>query len=341
MTSIALLPTPSSCRLIPYGIARYYNVAQDWVYIAIGAWGFDRLLRLARLASNGVRRANVTEIGNDIVRIDIRGVRWIPEPGKHLYVHFPTLNPLRPWENHPFSWVSTSLLQPRQSDPSHDMEKAHGFGGADRQTPLVTELLPTSESDSDGNSEKAPEALPSSGSESDMSVRKPRSTPAKIINPGAGITLFVRKSKGTTRLLKANTNLLTLLDGPYHNNKYKSVLRTDRLLLIGGAIGISGLLPWLRTHSNVKLAWSVTESSRSLVESLSDVLADVPEKDIKIGARLDFARILQHEVESGWEKVGVVLCGPNGLCDDARVEVIEAGKAGKTVLELSVDAYSW
>jgi hypothetical protein len=82
-----------------------------WLYAACAVWFFDRGARVARILKNGMRRAQVTQVTEDIVRIDITGVRWDARPGKHTYAYFPTLNPLRPWENHPFSIVPTALLK--------------------------------------------------------------------------------------------------------------------------------------------------------------------------------------------------------------------------------------
>ncbi|KAF2172659.1 hypothetical protein M409DRAFT_16621 [Zasmidium cellare ATCC 36951] len=311
--------------LIPYGIGRYHNESQDWLYIAIAFWGFDRVVRLFRIVYNGMRRADVTELANDIVRIDIKGVRWDPEPGKHVYVHFPTLHPLRPWENHPFSWTPSALLQDFPKGPSQsDLEKAQGNGNIKEISDVSGE---------DGSNSSSGFATPTD--------QRSASTPIIANKTSAGITLFVRKSKGTTRLFKHGQNLLTLLDGPYHNNSYKAALRTDRLLLIGGGIGISGLVPWVGSHPNTKLAWSVQTPAESLVRSLSSVLEVIPEKDVRIGTRLDILELLKAEAAAGWRKVGVVVCGPGGLCDAARMAVIEAGKHQKTIFELDVDAYSW
>jgi hypothetical protein len=82
-----------------------------WLYAACAVWFFDRGARVARILKNGMRRAEVTQVTEDIVRIDVTGVRWDATPGKHTYAYFPTLNPLRPWENHPFSIVPTALLK--------------------------------------------------------------------------------------------------------------------------------------------------------------------------------------------------------------------------------------
>lgn len=156
----------------------------------------------------------------------------------------------------------------------------------------------------------------------------------------SGVTLFIRKASGMTRKLAANDSLLILLYGPYPNNPTASIMRTDRLLIITGGIGVSGVLPWVFAHPNVKFTWSVKKSAECLVDSLNTVLTGVDDKDIRVGSRLDIQALLNQEVEAGWKKVGVVACGPGGLCDDVRAAVCVAAK-GSTRFELEVDAYSW
>ncbi|KAI9807293.1 MAG: hypothetical protein M1833_000036 [Piccolia ochrophora] len=280
-----------------------------WLYAACAVWFFDRLVRVLRILKTGVRRAKVADVGDAFVRIDIDGIRWGASPGQHVYAYFPTLNPLRPWENHPFSVLPTAML--RSSNHSISRE------GSDLAT----------------------------GSE-DNDVEKHEGTTVRTKtvlhgNTTSGVTLFIRKSNGMTKSLKAHDSLATLLDGPYPNNSTNSVLRCDRLLLIGGGIGITGLLPWVTSHSNAKLCWSVKETAASLVQAVDGVLSGIGEKDVRIGRRLDITALLSQEVHSGWTKVGVVACGPGGLCDDVRAAVTTAGRKEKVVFELEVDAYSW
>jgi hypothetical protein len=52
-----------------------------------------------------------------------------------------------------------------------------------------------------------------------------------------------------------------------------------------------------------------------------EVLGGISEKDVKVGQRLDVRALLSQEVQSGWSKIGIVACGPGGLCDDVRAEV--------------------
>ena len=283
------------------------------MYAACAVWFFDRLLRVLRILKTGIRRAKVRDIGDGFVRVDVEGVRWCAAPGRHVYVFFPSLNPWRPWENHPFSVLPTAMLRPSSN---HSL-KSDG-----------SDLVATTES-------------------SDLEKREAATTRTKVVQVGgqenttAGLTLFIRKSTGMTRSLAAHESLLTLLDGPYPNNSHDAILSCDRILLVGGGIGITGLLPWINAHGNVKLYWSVRATAASLVQAMDTALNRIREKDVRIGQRLDIVALLREEAEAGWAKIGVVACGPGGMCDDIRVAVFEAGKMGGAIFELEVDAYSW
>ncbi|KAL6912475.1 hypothetical protein FSST1_010235 [Fusarium sambucinum] len=289
----------------------YTSGYEVWLYIAFAVWAFDRIVRVGRLLGAGVKRSKVTDLGNDYVRIDIAETRWTDEPGKHLYAYFPTLSFYRPWENHPFSIIPTGFLQTRDaflaSSPLHDS----GDGKDLESTAQNTVRRVSASSDEKRNS--------------------------------GGVTIFVKKAKGITRYLQPADNLLTLVEGPYGNNNKDQILRCDRVLLIGGGIGITSLIPWILCHWNVKLAWSVKASAQCLVDELEPCIntLDQTQRDIRIGCRFDISALIDEEMAMGWKRIGVVVSGPGSLCDDVRAKVAEAGKASKTVFELEVDAYSW
>lgn len=282
---------------------------ETWLYAACAVWFFDRLARLGRILKTGIRRAKVTDLGAGYVRIDIAGIRWGSEPGKHVYTYFPMLHPFRPWENHPFSTLPTALLQP--SSRSAGSEIVGSTAGSDH----------TDVEKHSGFTEQV------------------KSTRDHC--PTSGLTLFIKKSTGMTRYLQEHERLLTLLEGPYPNTATKEVLRCDRVLLIGGGIGVTGLLPWVANHGNVKLCWSVKATAQCLVEAVDGVLSGMADKDIRVGRRLDVAELLATEVDCGWRKVGVVVSGPGGLCDDVRAAVVAAARKGNTAFELEVEAYTW
>ena len=291
---------------------------QYWLYAACAVWFFDRLLRVLRIAKVGIKRARVTELGSSgIVRLDIDGVRWAAQPGFHAYAHFPTLSPFKPWENHPFSIISTAMLR------SHN-----------HSVVAVTTADQSPRSVSSGDDVEK--------SEGDIGTAATARELHHNISTTAGVTLYIRKSpSGRTRLLKDHEQMPTLLDGPYPNNPTREVLLCDRLVLVGGGIGITGLLPFANAHINVKLYWSVKQSAEPLVRDLDTVLDGLAEKEVRIGQRLDVGALLAQEARAGWKKIGVVGCGPGGLCDEVRAVVTRMGRKGEAVFELEVDAYSW
>ncbi|KAL1860650.1 hypothetical protein VTK73DRAFT_7224 [Phialemonium thermophilum] len=302
---------------------------ETWLYAGMAVWSFDRLLRVMRVLKTGVRRARVVELGGDdgqYVRVDIEGLRWGPEPGQHVYAYFPTLRPWTPWENHPFSVVPSALLQP----------PAKTTDSSGRGRPTVAEA--TGEVEKQQRITEAARMLPAA---TPTSSRTSNSISRGSPPPTVGLTLYIKKASGITKYLRAEESLLTLLEGPYSSQSTKAPLRCDRLLLIGGGIGITSLVPWVTRHWNVKLCWSVRESARCLVDEMEGPLSRVAEKDVRVGARLDFHALLAAEERHGWATIGVVVSGPGGLCDDVRAAVTTAARAGKAVFELEVDAYSW
>lgn len=91
---------------------------ENWIYAAIAIWGFERAMRLARLARNGVKTAQVTVIDEDYVRVNVENVSG----SGHAYLYFPTLT-WRVWENHPFSVASVVLpASDRPTTLKHDLD---------------------------------------------------------------------------------------------------------------------------------------------------------------------------------------------------------------------------
>ncbi|KAJ3126200.1 hypothetical protein HK100_010391 [Physocladia obscura] len=78
---------------------------ENWIYIAIGFWVFDRVTRLLRLSFIGVRKAEIKVLDDENVSIKIKGVSG----AGHVYLYFPTLSKWIFWQNHPFSVTSDIL----------------------------------------------------------------------------------------------------------------------------------------------------------------------------------------------------------------------------------------
>jgi predicted ferric reductase len=276
---------------------------QLWLYATFSVWIFDRLARVLRIFKAGIRRGEAKEVTSNVVRVDVPGVRW-GGPGMHAYAHFPALRIWTPWENHPFSVVPTSILDRKQAEVARSSSEAGNEGDIEKKA-TITDTMALSH-----------------------------------VTTTAGITFFIKRGKGVTKFLNSNAGLLTLLDGPYVSAPSSAVLKCDRVLLIGGGIGITGLLSWIPCHVNTKLFWCLKQSDEGVVAEVAAAL-DSTEKEIKIGSRLHAETLLREEAQLGWNKIGVVVCGPGSLCDDVRAAVVRIGREGGADFELEVDAFSW
>lgn len=301
----------------------------------------------------GIRKATLTPIGDEVVRVDIEGVRWSAMPGQHAYLFLPAVRKWAPWENHPFSVIPTYLLQPQYNDEKivafteKITEKTNPYPYSYPPLPSSTSFSPSlpyapgtpmTPYTAMGSSVPLFHYLASPSSTSIASSRAP------IPTSTSGITVFIKRNKGITNSLHSHPTRLirALMDGPYRNTSSQPVLSTDRLILFAGGIGITGILPFVHAHPNVKLYWSVNPSQTALVRELERTIPGHVERSIMIGGRNSVERALMAEVEAGWKLVGVVACGPGKMCDDVRNRVAGLGRSyPATKWELDIEAFLW
>ena len=317
-----------------------------WLYIAFGVWGFDRGLRLLRLARNGVLRAEMQELGTSgVVRVDILNVHWSPSPGQHAYISWPGLSWWRAWQNHPFSVIPLSHCQHAEKE----IESA------------IT--VPLTGSTSASSVKKGPTITVVTDLE--KAVSQSRSIPLHdrpVTRPG--IRLYVKKHRGLTSRLRNARSVLAFLEGPYRNHNVSishtaGVLTCDKLILLAGGIGITGVASWIRAHPNVQLYWSVREHSKALVDDvqqsgLLDPLdrtgrvsvtvtgGEHPRRNLMETIEHDAMDALHDSVGSGI-RVGVISCGSPEFCDSARSAVVDIGRRTDGLMELRYveEAFGW
>ncbi|KAK6198924.1 ferric reductase [Scheffersomyces amazonensis] len=81
---------------------------EQWYYGAAAVWIFDRLIRIVRLFSFGIKTAEVQLVANETLRVKVqRPAYWKPFPGCHAFIHF--LRPSCFWQSHPFTVVDSVL----------------------------------------------------------------------------------------------------------------------------------------------------------------------------------------------------------------------------------------
>ncbi|KAI8957694.1 putative rerric reductase like transmembrane component [Daldinia sp. FL1419] len=299
---------------------RYMNHRgyETWTYIAFSFWAFDRLMRFVLIARNGVRKAKITNLDEDYVRVDIPDIA----AQGHAYLYFPTLTWLV-WENHPFSVFGTMMIR------ETERESSATASGEDTRTPS-------------SDMEKAPAHASTTATSVD---------PGHSISPQTksgsfkkGLTFFVRTSgKGFTATLRTKTMLPVLVEASYAATSLDEIRSIPNCILIAGGVGISAVVPVLRARNGrVRLFWGAR--SKSLVEAVetslgTDILVPSVIGEIVVGRRLNLREILEREVVGDGE-AAVVVCGPGSMADEVRAIVSVLGRKGR-VVKLFDEAFSW
>ncbi|KAI1089572.1 hypothetical protein F5B19DRAFT_485143 [Rostrohypoxylon terebratum] len=304
-------------------IACYYHIYkrfgnqwgyETWIYIGFAFWAFDRLVRFVRLARNGIRRADITVVDENNIRVDVPGV----SAQGHVYLYFPTLS-WRVWENHPFSVMGALIAQEPEKTPSVTTSE---------EVPKLPVI----------DVEKIEEepASPIESSISSQSTTKPLFK--------TGLTFFIATSgNGIRSILHGKTRLPVLVESSYAGSSLDELCTVPNCIVIAGGVGITALASLLRTRgSAVRLFWG--SRSQALVDAVRSALSPgVLEPsiigEISVGKRLDLRSILEREVLEGSE-TAVVVCGPMGMADEVRAIVCELGQKGR-VVKLVDEAFSW
>ncbi|KAI1382624.1 uncharacterized protein F4822DRAFT_439246 [Hypoxylon trugodes] len=310
-------------------IACYYHVYyryenmwgyETWIYIGFALWGFERFMRLARMARNGIKKATITVVDEQYLRVDIPGVT----AEGHAYLYFPTLS-FRVWENHPFSVMGTMMLQEPSKTPNPS-------------TTTTGENISRATSDI----EKMPAAQESTLTSLDFSGTSTPQDQSPSFKPG--LTFFISSTKkGLTNTLRQKTTLPVLVESSYAATALDELRRVPNCIVIAGGVGIAAMGPLLRTRGcRTRLFWGAR--SQAFVEAVKaslgpDVLVPNIVGEIAVGRRINVRAILESEVV-GEDETAVVVCGPVTMADEVRQVVCELGRKGRHV-KLFDEAFSW
>ena len=315
--------------------------------MAIGVWVFDWVIRAFRVARNGVKRAYVTKIDDDYLRVDIPGL----DSHGHVYLYFPSLN-WRLWESHPFSVIGHSSLA----------------AGPASASAVQTASEATEKTTPEGGKEGV--AASSMSASSELSVHK---------GP-VGTTLYIRLQTGTTQPLAKQAVLPrgvpVLIESSYGGESKlypggghaRPSAAYPNLITIAGGVGITAVLPVLSHAQSLyaplgskKLFWGVRSGSEGLVSSVQSVVAasgtpventqapvagrnlrkwgDV-NVEISVGERFDIRRVLEAEVSGDKGGTVVLVCGPAGMADEVRNVVTSLARHG-AVIRYVEEAFAW
>ncbi|EAU89303.2 metalloreductase [Coprinopsis cinerea okayama7 len=294
-----------------------------WVYVGGTIWFLDRFIRVLRMFANGYRTAAITAIdpSGEYLRVEIDGI--VAEG--HVYLTFPTLG-WRFWESHPFSVLSTVTAGRAKV----------AKGVEDVATSKVAGLDPEKTSRPSSSS---------SGSGGHSTTVRPR------------ITLLFRPMTGITRTIGQRLSALgkgqrlalpVLVESSYHANPAtRNLAHCTTLLCIAGGVGITAILPIVRTFggARARVAWGMRNEwlLRAVESDLAALNPTTVHVETSIGQRLDVVRLLREELMDSEDAgdLGVVVCGPSGMSDDVRNAVSELGAKAKRGIVFIDEAFGW
>ncbi|KAF6750415.1 metalloreductase [Ephemerocybe angulata] len=292
-----------------------------WVYVAGILWFIDRAVRVLRVVGNGVKRAVVTPVTGsgsgelEYVRVDVEGI--VAEG--HVYLYFPTLS-WKFWENHPFSVISS-------------------FSGS---VPPGTTAVTSPDDKVDPEKTSV-----GSGSDASLAAVRPRATLLLRLQAGSTQSLAQRLLSSTAQ----NISLPVFVESAYHSNPnaQRDLAHCSSLLVFAGGVGITAVLPLLKTFggSKAKMFWGVRDES--LAQALEpEFLHDLRERrgtevSVRIGDRWDVKGLVKAELDGTLEAgdLGIVVCGPAGMADDVRSAVGEYGATAKRGVVFVDEAFAW
>lgn len=316
-----------------YLFTQYYEGYPLYVWVTAAIWVMDRLIRIVRVVARGVRKAQITIIDGEYIRVDIPDV----DANGHAYLYFPTLT-WRVWENHPFS-VAT-MIPP----PITPMFFNRSTAALDSPGLSITSSLSEkkdAEWDSKGSplTPKTPFTPWTPTSTTGFLYTSNKALPTIPKKPG--ITFYLRTLGGITKSLRNSNNTTVLVEGSY--GKPQNLAKYPTLLCFAGGVGITAILPYIHsrvTYGRTKLYWG--SRSQALVDALALEISRC-EGAVAVGRRLDVPDILQRELNALPEDqlVAVIVSGPKAMADDVRASVCAIGRTRRGEIRFVDECFGW
>ena len=331
---------------------------ENWPLVAAMLWGAERMARLVRLGSGGLKTAVVRTVDHNHGEITIEGT----SATGYVYLYF-AQSRWRFWENHPFS-VATSVV--RANGQLNDMGLVKGEHHFDIASDAGTDFDDSNgdSSNSSSHGHELSETMEEKNTAADAPLLRSDQPPAQddgmqdisthISNAknekSSGISFLIRRQRGATRaLLNSDSPRRVFVEGPYPSmSTRKSLLMTSpHVICIAGGSGITGVLPILRARSTsqvgrTSLYWSC--HSEALVQASGvKTLGTAVQTHIKIESRWNIPHIVLRDAGEVYGDVAVVSCGPGSMADDVRWAVVQANrrKTSPGVVRLYEECFGW
>jgi predicted ferric reductase len=337
-----------------------------WLYLAFAFWAYDRAIRLGRLIYysflGGTAHGQVEPIPGvtNVVSLKLYPSRpWQAGPGQHTFVYFPSLGKV--WENHPFtiaSWGIDGLTRGNTvSEASSLAPDSSSEIKSDTKISMNTRALEISQKSvfldefyvrclfrvHNGSTAKlyrklsSMHSLPvlcegSYGGHSPVNKAILRSAQTIIVVAGGiGITFAASYANAFAEQRKRSS-------GP-------TLMQSCERMVLAWSVREEGLLrygqdellpaPDSSTSDRLEYRFWLTGAPQKEEGEPSDYAHSTTVR----GQRMDIADALGAVMDKQ-KKILVLVCGPGGLADDVRRQVVSCAKRGYDV-ELTEESFTW
>ncbi|VVT54097.1 uncharacterized protein SAPINGB_P003905 [Magnusiomyces paraingens] len=291
----------------------------NWVYPLIALWGFDRAVRLGRLAWSGLGTSQTKLYPNDLFRMTIDyPKRWKAYPGCYVYVHI--MRPWGFWESHPFTVYQSAL-------PEHEGKLMIGATVKEGMTKMIANDLTKAGGD------KAIKVL----------IDGPYGTCHNIARYDTVICLC-----GGIGVTAAFSYLLDIIKNKYHDQHLIFIWVTRHQSSLDC---FENELKFLNDSDKCDVeiyltspdANSSDDSCSDNEKKLSDTGSDNSNSRYSVikGQRPDVATLLPTYISQSKGTTAVMVCGPPTLNDLARRTVTDNLGAGNGRVDYYEEAFSW
>ncbi|OQO06615.1 hypothetical protein B0A48_08401 [Cryoendolithus antarcticus] len=335
-----------------------------WLYVAFAFWGFDRLVRLIRIAvlnyglmTRGTPPAKLELLpGSNFIKVTVYpSTPWAVQPGHYCFLYFSNITWF--WESHPFS-IATWDNGAKQSVAAPSYTTSRECASTLDKVELGT-----------GGPGMGSALNPLDPSEKSVALVQSQSLPPSI-------TFIIRPCSGITKRLQARLMAAApgwsppvLIEGPYGRSA-SSVFAAETVLAFAGGVGITGILGYLNDYTSKATSKTLRNADKSFrarrftlhwlvqfkadVEAIKPLLPDantLTDLDVHVhifcreerSDRLQFGDEIRRERDALGQNMSlsVLTCAPPTMSDEIRASAVETDSRQGATLMFMEEAFAW
>lgn len=309
-------------------VCMYYHMNTlgwlGWIWAMVGIWGFDRVIRFAKIVlCGGLQTATVSDCGNGVVKMKVKKPKYLKfYPGSFAFVYF--FSKYDPWvytfQSHPF----TILSVPEDSE-THLTIIFKAQKGITRN--VLNRLLKA------GVDEMQYNVMIEGPYGNSFPCYKNSKRKVVAMAGGLGVSAVFPHLKSVIE--QTSTSII---------HEFKWVVNDLNCLEWFGKE-----LEWLASN-NCRVTVICTSKEENMdFESISDY-SEKPKQFhskssnlevVNLASRPDIRQMVRESIENSEQNITVISCGPSSFLDDVRYSVKEELSTAKVDVDFEEESFTW